>query len=73
MEFILNLKNYNGDEIAYDEAEELYYQIQQLLNNENFERTEDITLEIACLLNERCWSYDYDELTIFVNEELSEL
>ena len=72
MDFILNLRTEDGAEIGSFDAYELYYQIVQIINDEMYECTADIANEIACFLNERGLTFDYEELTGFIDDELQD-
>lgn len=72
MDFILSLRTQNGDEIDNSEVDELYYQITEIMNREEYETSEDLTNEIACFLNERGWVFDFNDLILFIVDELME-
>lgn len=68
MDFILNLHDSDGNEIATEDAECLYDMIVNIANEAD--NDEDLILDIQILLSSDGWMFELEELREFVNEDL---
>lgn len=68
MDFILNLHDSDGNEIAAEDAECLYDMIINIANEAD--NDEDLVLDIQILLSSDGWIFELDDLRMFVNEDL---
>lgn len=74
MEFILELKTENGEDICDEDAENLYSDILMIIQNgtENYENENAIIQEVAYMLSSRGFIYDYNELEQILFDEFGD-
>ena len=69
LDFLLSLKDEDGKDISYDEADILYEIISNFIENTD-EESDDIVRSVAMIILDRGFVFDYDELVLHIQDEL---